>query len=151
MSDGDQRNTSEGRGRRAGRTPAEWTTLAISVAVVLAVVALLVYEGVTSAEGEPVTFRVTPLLDEVHRQEDLYYMPVEVRNTSDRTAEHVRVRVRLTGAGAQTSQTQRAGDPAGQFEVQFLAGGESFRAVVVLNQDPSQGQLESRVISFHAP
>ena len=125
------------------RTPAEWTTLSASLAVVLLTAVLLVYRSAMFGERAP-AFEVTPIMDRTRAVDGLFYLPVEVRNTGDRTAENVRVRV---GPADRSS----AESPPAQFEVRFLAGGEVYRAEVVLDRDPARAGVSARVVSFSSP
>jgi uncharacterized protein (TIGR02588 family) len=123
-----------------GRSAAEWTTLAISLVVVAALVGLLTYLYL-SGEGEPAVIEVRPEMESVRYVDGAYYLPVAVTNRGDRTAEDVRVTVTLTGDGAQESA---------EVSFRFLAGGETGAATVVFSGDPTRGTL-SNVISFLNP
>ena len=125
---------------RRPRTLAEWVTLGLSLCVLAVVAGVLVYDGLRGSRLPP-RFEVQPLPAEAREHAGLVYLPVEVRNTGERTAADIRVRVEPGGGGG-------AG-PWAEFEVRFLAGGESSRAVVVL-PGPAQGAT-ARIVSFAMP
>lgn len=133
---------SQKTGGGIAQSAAEWITLGVSVAVVLVVVGLIGYEYFTSGGQSPV-IEVRPLLREVREVGGEYYLPVEVANRGERTAENVKVRVSLTSDGANQE--------ASQFTINFLAGNDSEQEVVVFAEDPSQAELNTDVESFRKP
>ncbi len=125
----------------APRTPsaAERITLAISSALVLAVVGLLIYLQATGGD-EPPTFAASPLLAGLRHADDAWYLPIAVANRGDDLAEQVLVRAELTdGAGpAHTAE----------FTIEMLPGGESAEGVAVFPADPLSGELTVQVASY---
>jgi uncharacterized protein (TIGR02588 family) len=135
----DERGTQPARDR--DRSTAEWVTLGVSIVILAAIVGLVVYVYLSGGD-EPATIAVRPLLEEVRHDGDTYYLPVEVANNGDRTAEDVQVQVTLTaGEGEPASAT---------FTLRFLAGGEQQRGVVAFRRDPAAGELRLSV-SFIEP
>ena len=120
------------------RSVAEWTTLTISLSIVLSLVALLTYDYFAT-RVRPVTIAVTPRLDRLRQAGDSYYLPVAVTNRGDPVAEDVQVTVMLSRAGGAAESAQ--------FTIRFLTGGETAEAVVVFHQDPTQGSI-TFAISF---
>jgi uncharacterized protein (TIGR02588 family) len=124
------------------RTSAEWVTLGVSVAIVLAVVGALTWLYLTGASGAPV-IEVEPLMADIRQERDAWYLPVVVRNSGGDTAEDVRVTLSLTTAEGDTEEAE--------LTVAFLAGQSSARGVVAFRSDPSQGDLSVDVISYLQP
>ena len=121
---------------------AEWVTLGISLAIVIAVL------GVTSwlalhGDVAPATFDVSPKTDQVRHHNDAWYLPIDVRNVGDDTAADVVVRAELdTGNGeAETAE----------FTVTFLSGGDRTSGTAVFRHDPREGDLSVMVASFSEP
>jgi uncharacterized protein (TIGR02588 family) len=128
--------------RSTGRSIAEWTTLGFSAAVVLVLVGLVSYELFTSGVRPPV-IEARPLVGEVRQAGDAYYLPVEVTNRGERTAEDVKVRVCLTSDEGRRESSQ--------FSTGFLAGGDTEQEVVVFQGNPSRGDVGVDVLSFRKP
>ncbi len=81
-----------------------------------------------------------PQLEEVRQAGGAYYLPVDVPNQGERTAENVRVEVSLSSGQGESSQ----------FELRFLAGGAE-RGTVIFREDPSKVNLTVDAISFRRP
>jgi uncharacterized protein (TIGR02588 family) len=127
--------------RDAGRSAAEWTTLAISLAIVLGLVGLLVADEVTRGSAPPI-IEVSPQLDAVRSAGGAYYLPIAVVNRGDLPAQDVQVQVFLAdGQGAKEFAS---------FRIDFLAGGESRDVVVAFGQDPARATL-TNVVGFREP
>ena len=127
---------------RSGRSVAEWTTLAIGAVLILALVGLVTYLYV-SGDNRPPVVAATPLDQEIRHEEGTYYVPIEVTNRGDRTAEEVVVQAELsTGEGA---------PEVSEFTIDFLAGGETAEGTVAFSADPSAGELMVGVVSFRSP
>ena len=89
-------------GQEEGRSVAEWTTLAISIAVIATLVGIITHRYL--AGGDAAVIEIQPALDEVLQDAGAYYLPVRITNRGDRTAEDVRITVMLMGvAGPQES------------------------------------------------
>lgn len=124
------------------RSAAEWTTLVMSVLVVLGVVGLVTVLHVGGGDDPPV-IAVEPMTDTVRRETDGYYLTVEVRNRGDRTAENVQVQAELdTGSGTPLTA---------DFTIPFLAGGELVEGTFVFAEDPAQGDLTIEATSYQEP
>lgn len=123
------------------RTTAEWVSLFVSVAIVLALVGGLVYQ-IFARGNRPPVIEVKPLMEELRREGDSYYLSLDITNNGDRTAENVEVMVTLdTGEGEPETM---------QFQVQFLGGGETENQTVVFQNNPAEGEL-THTASFHVP
>lgn len=130
------------KGKRAGRSVAEWTTLGISVAILLVVIGLVGYQQLFGA-SQPAAIEVTPRLQQVRQEGGAYYLPVEVTNKGDKTAEDVRIEVSLSPDGRQKTSSE--------LRTMFLAGHETSRGTVVFGEDPRRGALTTEVISYLQP
>jgi uncharacterized protein (TIGR02588 family) len=124
------------------RSTAEWITLGVSSAVILAVVGLLVYHQLSGGD-EPPVIEVQPRLEAVRAAGGAYYLPVEVANGGGATAQDVRVLVSMGTGG-----TDRE---ASELLIDFLPGGGTASGVVVFRQDPRQRPLEVDVLSYLEP
>ncbi len=132
-----------GENGEGGQSAAEWITLSVSVAVVLAVVGLIGYDYFASAALRMPVIEVDPVEEEVQQVNGAYYLLIEVTNRGEQTAEDVMVQVSLV-----PDQGQRE---TSQFTVAFLAGNDTEREMVVFKEDPSEGNLSSDVQSFRRP
>jgi uncharacterized protein (TIGR02588 family) len=121
---------------------AEWTSLGVSLAIVLTMVGLVSYLHVVGPTHPPV-IEVRPRLDAVRRVDGQYYVPVEITNRGDRTAQDVRVQVSL---GSQPGCGEAA-----TLAVDTLAGGATAHATVIFTEDPVQRELTVGASSFLAP
>ncbi len=126
---------------RDERTTAEWVSLVVSVAIVLALVGGLVYQ-IFVRGNRPPTIEVKPLMEEVRQEGGSYYLPLDITNNGDRTAEDIEVMLSLdTGHGDPETM---------QFQVQFLDGGETENQTVIFQNNPAEGEL-THTASFHVP
>ncbi len=126
----------------AGRTIAEWTTLGTSVLILFAVIVLLSYEYFASSARQPVV-EAQPQLEEIRQAGGAYYLPVDVTNRGERTAEDVRVQVSLSSGQGQQETSQ--------FSLKFLAGSATERGTVIFREDPLKGNITVDAISFRKP
>ena len=124
------------------RSIAEWVTLGISIAVVLAVVGLISLFSLRGGNAPP-AIAVEPRMDALRHDEGGFYLPVVVRNEGDRTAEDVVVSAELD-AGEHPTETA-------DFTITFLAGGDEVEGTFVFRSDPARGDLTVRVVSFLEP
>jgi len=131
----------EATGQRE-RTAAEKITLAVSIFLILGLVALVTYVSLTGG-GEPPVVEARPLPDEIRHEGESYFLPVAVTNGGGQTAAEVMIQAELAGSdgSAETSE----------FTLDFLAGGETREGTAVFASDPAAGQLTVDVASFQAP
>ncbi len=125
-----------------GRSAAEWTTLAISVSLIVALVALVTYVSI-SGGSEPPIVEAKPLLEEIRHEGQSYVLPVAVTNRGGRTAQEVLIQAELAGSDGSSQQRE--------FTLDFLAGGETREGTVVFATDPAAGELTIAVASFQQP
>jgi uncharacterized protein (TIGR02588 family) len=141
---GDQGGEPGRQSAPAGKSsPAEWVSFGISLAILLILVGLLGYEHFTRGNRPPV-IEATPVLEDVRQEGTFYYLPVDVANRGDMTAEDVQVQVKLKPGPDQEAETA-------EFAVMFLAGGETAHGTAVMQHDPAQGELSVAVLSFITP
>jgi uncharacterized protein (TIGR02588 family) len=129
-----------GEGQRR-RSAAEWTTLAVSIFLILGLLALVTYVSMTGDNDLPIV-EAKPLPAEMRHEGESYYLPVAVTNRGGRTAEEVVVEAKLAGRDGSSE--------ASEFTLDFLAGGETREGTVVFATDPLAGELTLGVASFQS-
>jgi uncharacterized protein (TIGR02588 family) len=129
-----------GEGQRR-RSAAEWTTLAVSIFLILGLLALVTYVSMTGGNDLPIV-EAKPLPAEMRHEGESYYLPVAVTNRGGRTAEEVVVEAELAGRDGSSE--------ASEFMLDFLAGGETREGTAVFATDPSEGELTIDVASFQS-
>lgn len=130
------------QGNEKERSIAEWTTLVISAAILIAVVSMITWLSFQGAERPPIIV-VEPNLDAVREDDSGYYVPVVIRNDGDSTVEEALVQGELdTGSGQPETV---------QITISFLAGGEEVAGTFVFRDDPASGELTSGVSSYKEP
>jgi uncharacterized protein (TIGR02588 family) len=129
-----------GEGQRR-RSAAEWTTLAVSIFLILGLLALVTYVSMTGGDDLPIV-EARPLPAEMRHEGESYYLPVAVTNRGGRTAEEVVVEAELAGRDGSSE--------ASEFTLDFLAGGETREGTAVFATDPSEGELTIDVASFQS-
>jgi uncharacterized protein (TIGR02588 family) len=135
-----ERRGQEESGQR-GRSAAEWTTLAISIILILGLLALVTYVSMTGG-NEPPIVEARPLDQEIRHEGESYYLPVAVTNRGGRTAEEVVIQAELAGSDGSSE--------ASEFTLDFLAGGETREGTAVFATDPLAGELTIDVASFQS-
>ncbi len=137
-------NPASGRDERAtsGRSAAEWTTLGISLAILAVLFATIGWLWVRDA-GMPASIEVTPVTEAIRQEGGVWYLPLEVVNSGDATAEDV-----IVEAALDTGQ----GEPeTAQITITFLSSGETARGTAAFTSDPAAGSLTIRPVSFRHP
>lgn len=124
------------------RSVAEWTTLGISIAILIFILGLTTYLYVRGDE-QPAIILVEPQMQELRQDSGGYYLPVIVRNEGDPTVEEVHIEAELD---AGTGEPETA-----QFMIHFLAGGEQLEVTFIFQHDPAEGELTTRATSFQEP
>ena len=121
------------------RNFAEWVTFGVASAIVMLVVGLILAEIPGENSPPSPTAEVTA---EAEQRGDNFFVPVEVKNLGDTTAENVQVTASLEVEGEVFEADQ---------VVDFLAGGESVELEWVFEKDPSSGTLKVRVSGYSVP
>ena len=124
------------------RTTAEWVSLGLSLAVIVALLGLLGYAHVRRGE-DPASLSVQPQLDQVRQRDGAYYLPVEIKNTGGRAAEELRVPLTLTTQGVEPETAT--------VTIHLLAGGEAHQATVAFRADPRRGRIAAGPLTFVEP
>ncbi len=127
--------------RQRERSAAERTTLAISIILILGLLALVTYVSITGG-NEPPIIEARPLDQEMRQEGESYYLPVAVTNQGGRTAEEVVIQAELAGSDGSAE--------ASEFTLDFLAGGETREGTAVFATDPLTGELTIDVASFQS-
>lgn len=148
--DSDRDHTSPGE-TSGGMTPqiddeklsiAEWSTLAVSAAILVGIVGLITWLAFRGDELPP-TIIVEASIQDTRQDESGYYVPITIRNDGDVTVADAIIQGELdTGSG----QPQSA-----EVTVSFLAAHEEVAATLVFRDDPSTGELTTGVTSFREP
>lgn len=130
--------------RRAGRPPrttAEWWAFGVSLALIVAVAAVILASWAIGPDGPPVLrARATGA---PQAQGSSYRVPFEVENTGGEAATNVQVVAQLLIDG------ELAGD--GEQGIMFLSAGERERGAFLFEDDPARGDLSIRVASYARP
>ncbi len=122
--------------KRQKRTLAEWVSLCVSAFIVLALVALVIFNRYNKGDNPPAIFART--LDSLYREANgIHYIPIEVTNTGSKTAEGVKIQGTL-------------GNETRDFDIDFLDGEEKARGTLAFTSDP-RAHLKLEVISFREP
>lgn len=120
------------------RTSAEWTTFAVSVAILLVVAGAIVAEALRSnTDARPVA-----TVTATERIGDDFHVRVTVENDGDKAAANVQVVASLEIGGETTEGDQT---------VDFLAGNDVEELVFVFADDPDDGEFTLAVSAFTVP
>ena len=131
-----------GPGNGPPRLVAQRVTFGISLLIVVGVVALIAYQQVAGG-NRPAAIDVQWQLQDVRQEAGAYYVPVEVTNRGDATAEDVRIRPAFSAGGDRRDLAE--------IVIPFLAGGETVRGTIALPEDPARGTLTVTSTSFVRP
>ena len=124
---------------RPERSTAEWTTLAVILLILGALVGALAWY--TIQPNEDIAFEIQ--VEQVEQRDGRFYVPLQVRNTGKATAEDVMVHAEIMRGDETIEETE--------LTFRFVAGGEAAEGVAVFGEDPAQGDLEIRVSSYLKP
>ena len=117
----------------------EWSVFAVSAALIIGVVAFLIYESATIGNAPP---DIQVEIGAPEQRSGYFAVPINATNKGDHTAEGVHVEVVLRGAGEEET---------GDFEIAFLPRRGSREAWVTFKSDPRAGTLEARVLGYEKP
>ena len=136
-----QRNGTERRKQRdGGRLQApELVSFAISGAIVLFLVAALVYLHLTMTD-KPALIEARPLLEAVQQEGAMFYLPIEIANRGGKAGEDVIVHLSVTHADG--------GQDTADVTVGFLAADEVAKAIIALAHDPREALVEVDSIGY---
>ena len=129
------------RRERGARSGAEWVSFGVASAVVLVLVGLLVVTWVGGPLDEP-AFEV--LTDGGARTDHgQHFVVAKVENTGDETAENVEVLAELLFDEEVVEEATQT--------IDFLSGGEVEEVTFAFVEDPRQGHVDVRVVSYGVP
>lgn len=120
------------------RTPAEWVTFAVSLAVLSVLVAFIAVQ-IPKSKSPPAP---RAMVGAIVQREGLYVVPVTIENEGDATAEAVQVLATL-----EIGDDEHTADQV----VDFLAGGETEKLEFVFEDDPDDGELDVTVGGYLIP
>jgi len=129
-----------GQPGRQARSTAEWVSFVISLLLVAAVVGMIAVQ-IPGEHGPPVP--TVAQSGPVRAEGGSFFVPVEVANDGDATAQNVQVLATLT----QSDGTETIADQV----VDFLASGETEKLEFVFDTDPREGELEVTVNGYGVP
>lgn len=121
------------------RNAVEWLVLVASVLAIVALVGLLVAEGLR--ESEPPAPTVELRLDEARQAPSGWIVPATVSNAGDRAAQAVVIEATATIAGSEETS---------ELEVDFLPAGSSVEVAFAFSAAPD-GEIAVRLVSFREP
>ena len=124
------------------RSHAEWTTLAISVSIILVFLGLITWLQITS-NGKPAIVAVEPQIENIRHDDTGYYLPVTVRNDGAETIEDVRIQASLVLPSGETEDRE--------FAIDFLVRDEVTGGTFVFTHDPTDGDLTVSAGSYRVP
>jgi uncharacterized protein (TIGR02588 family) len=134
-----RRRSGGGPAEHAVRSAPEWVVFGVSALVLgIVVITLIALAFSGSDPAEP----VVEVRGAVTQVGDQYFVPVDVVNRGDRAAAEVQVQAELTIDGETNTADQ---------VVDFLGKSESRRLTFVFDDDPADGELVTRVVSFAEP
>ena len=133
-------NHSQGDGQKRW-TLAEIAAASISAAILLVVVAAVLYLWAFSAD-EPPLLQATQA-GSVREAGGSFYVPIEVRNAGDRAVTGVSVSAELEAGGELVE--------SGELQFEWLSGGAAERGTFIFTQDPSGKDLVIRVVGYRIP
>lgn len=125
-----------------GRTRAEHVTLAISLALIAAVLGGLALVEFGKGSARP-RIAVEPQVAAAYEYDGQWYVPVSIRNEGDEATAGVLVEFELEVAGT--------GPETAELEVAWVAAGEEASGYAVFDEQPRESALESSVVSVTKP
>jgi uncharacterized protein (TIGR02588 family) len=117
----------------------EWTVFGISLALILSVAGLLVYQEMTGGDSPA---SLVARAGEARDTPDGYVVPVDVRNEGDTTAEEVQLEATLTW---------RDGVERGEAVLPLVPYRSDRRVWIAFSHDPRDGEIKVRVLGYREP
>lgn len=121
----------------APRTKAEWVSLAVASALLMAVVGVIIALWINSSQ-KPAQFRVER--GPARNEAGFYYLPITVTNEGDATGAQVTVEGKLSAAGSEETASMT---------FDFIPARSRAEGTLIFSADPSSATL--RVTSFQQP
>jgi uncharacterized protein (TIGR02588 family) len=130
------------RTRDTGRGLPERVTLAVSIAIVLAITGGLITLNLR-AGSSPAALSVTPDFAAAFERDGSWYLPVEVSNTGDQPTDTVTVALeRATG---------EAEPEVAELDFAFVAGGETVSGWAAFDERPTAATIHVDPVSYTDP
>ncbi len=126
--------------QRSKRTLAEWITFGAATSVLAGIIGLVIYTGVSSKQQPPILNVIQK--ETIREVSGKYYVPFEVVNSGDETAESVQILAELRSNNLEET---------GEQQIDFLSSQEKQEGAFIFSSDPRQGQLTIRVASYKLP
>jgi uncharacterized protein (TIGR02588 family) len=126
----------------SGRSAAEWTTLGVSVLILVVMFGLVIWFEVRGSNNHP-HFTIKVDTSNARHIDDNFYVDVLIRNDGDETVEALVIEATLQSS---TDETE-----VGEIQIDFLAGGEQAKGTFVFGSDPAAGDLSVRPVSYSDP
>lgn len=126
----------------AKHTTAERVTLVISVLILATILAIAGW-SYSDQGANPARINVETHLDQVRVEQSGYYLPLTVTNTGGLTAQDVVVSGELVIGNQPPEEAE--------ITITFLAGGESEKAYLIFQEDPSVGDVSVVITSYLEP
>ncbi|AFZ04142.1 TIGR02588 family protein [Calothrix sp. PCC 6303] len=123
------------------RTSAEWVTFGIASSILSGIIGLIIYIGINDQQRPPL-INITQK-ETIYRGKGQYYVPFEIVNQGDETAESVQILAEL--------KINNNIEETGEQQIDFLSSGEKEEGAFIFTKDPDQGQLKIRVGSYKSP
>jgi uncharacterized protein (TIGR02588 family) len=117
----------------------EWTVFGISLALILVVAGLLLYQEVTAGDTPA---SLVARAGEARETAGGYVVPVEIRNEGDASAEDVQLEATLTWAG---------GAEKAEAVLPLIPYRSQRRAWIGFTHDPRGGEVKVRVLGYREP
>jgi uncharacterized protein (TIGR02588 family) len=127
--------------RKLDKNWVEWAVFAVGLALVVSVLAYLIYDGATMGSDPP---RIEVRLGTPGEGAHNFIVPVTVTNHGDETAEGVSIEVLM--------ESGEGGEPArGELTIAFLPRRATREGFVTFQQDPRAARLTARVLGYEKP
>jgi uncharacterized protein (TIGR02588 family) len=123
------------------RTKAEWVTFGAATCVLGGIIGLVMYTAVNDKKQPPIL--TVTRKEAIRFVNGKYYVPFEVVNSGDETAESVQILAELQG----NNQIEETGEQ----QIDFLSSKEKEEGAFIFSTDPRQSQLIIRVASYKVP
>jgi uncharacterized protein (TIGR02588 family) len=120
------------------RTAAEWTTFTIALSILATIISLVIYTIINDKHQPPLILIIQK--QTVRKSNGQYYVPFEVVNQGDETAESVQILAEL--------KVNNKLEETGEQQIDFLASKEKEKGAFIFTENPQEGQLKIRVASY---
>lgn len=123
-----------------GRTTAGKVTTAISILLIVALAAALLYEGYATGQSEPAVLTAAVRTAEIEQRGDSFYIPIEIRNDGDQTVEEVAVGMELLDGDTIIEEAEAV--------IPIISEAESVMVVFVVSEDPSTLTIDASITTY---